>query len=70
VARQNLIASGVPEWFANQIVVLFSLLREGVAANVTDTVQTVTGHAPRSCTQFARDFLPFFQPAAQANTAH
>jgi uncharacterized protein YbjT (DUF2867 family) len=62
-ARQNLLASGMPEWLAEQIVVLFGLLRAGVASAVTDTVQAVTGRAPRDFAQFAADFGVVFQPA-------
>ena len=63
VARQNMLASGVPEWFAEQIVVLFGRLRDGVANAVTDTVQAVTGRPPRDFAQFAADFADVFQPA-------
>jgi uncharacterized protein YbjT (DUF2867 family) len=64
VARQNLVASGVPEWFADQVVILFSLIRAGAASAVTNTVEQVTASAPRGFAQFARDFVPVFQPDA------
>ena len=63
VARQSLLASGIPEWFADQIVVLFGRLRAGLATTVTDTVQAVTGRAPRDFRQFAADFSAVFQSA-------
>jgi uncharacterized protein YbjT (DUF2867 family) len=63
VARQNLLASGIPDWFAEQIVVLFGLLRAGVGSAITDTVQAVTGSAPRDFGQFAADFGAVFQSA-------
>ena len=64
VARQNLIANGVPEWFADQVVILFGLIRAGAASAVTNTVEKVTGRAARSLAQFARDFAGVFQPPA------
>jgi hypothetical protein len=65
-ARQNLLASGMPGWFAEQIIVLFGLLRAGVASAVTDTVQAVTGRAPRDFAQFAADFSVVFQSGGEA----
>jgi uncharacterized protein YbjT (DUF2867 family) len=45
--RAGLIASGMPEWHA-QILTEFSLeLRGGAAARVDDSVERVTGRAPR-----------------------
>jgi uncharacterized protein YbjT (DUF2867 family) len=64
VARQKLIATGMPQWFASQLVMLFGLLRQGAAASVTDTAERLTGHRPRSVAQFVRDHVSGFLPQA------
>jgi hypothetical protein len=65
-ARQGFLAVGLPEWVADNLVVLFSLLRKGAAERMTDTVCGVTGRAPRSFAQFARDHAPLFRAAPLA----
>jgi uncharacterized protein YbjT (DUF2867 family) len=62
-ARQGFLAAGLPEWVADNLVVLFSLLRKGAAERTTDTVCGVTGRAPRSFAQFARDHARLFRPS-------
>ena len=53
--RTGLLDSGGPGWMAESLPVLFRLLREGIAAPVTDAVQILTGRAPRTFAEFARD---------------
>jgi uncharacterized protein YbjT (DUF2867 family) len=65
-ARQGLVAAGVPDFVADQMIRIFSMFRQGVAARVTDTVETLTGSRPRSFAAFARDHAHLFQPAAAA----
>jgi uncharacterized protein YbjT (DUF2867 family) len=54
VATQAMIASGVPEFVAEQLIKVFVMLRRGVAEQVTDTVETLTGVPPRGFADFAR----------------
>lgn len=50
-ARAALIASGAPEWFAENLVRVFRRLRTGLADLTTDTVLDLTGRPPRSLAQ-------------------
>lgn len=59
-AREAMVESGVPSWFADNLVTLFALLRAGGAAEATDDVREVTGREPRSVADFARDHASLF----------
>ncbi len=59
-ARQGMIAAGMPQWLAEQLVVLFEKLRQGAAEQTTDTVLALTGRAPRTFTEFAHDHAALF----------
>jgi uncharacterized protein YbjT (DUF2867 family) len=61
-ARQGLIAAGLPEFVAEQLIMIFGQLRQGVAEQVTDGVYALTGSRPRSFAEFARDHAHMFQP--------
>jgi uncharacterized protein YbjT (DUF2867 family) len=65
-ARQAMIADGLPPFVAEQLVRIFACLRGGVNEQVTRTVQTLTGSAPRDFAGFARDHAHLFTPAAAA----
>jgi uncharacterized protein YbjT (DUF2867 family) len=65
-AKQGMIASGVPEFVAEQLIKVFAMLRQGAAEHVTDTVEALTGAQPRSFADFARDHAHLFEPAAVA----
>ena len=47
-ARQAMISSGAPDWYANALVALYHFYRQGDGAVVTDTVEQVTKTKPRS----------------------
>jgi uncharacterized protein YbjT (DUF2867 family) len=61
-ARQGLIGAGLPEFVAEQLIMIFGQLRQGVAEQVTDGVYALTGSRPRSFAEFARDHAHMFQP--------
>jgi uncharacterized protein YbjT (DUF2867 family) len=63
-AQAGLVQSGAPEWLAAEMVAMFGELRRGSAARVTDAVRHLTGRAPRSFAEFARDVAPAFSPPA------
>lgn len=65
-AKQGLLAAGVPEFVAEQLLAVFAQLRQGVARQVTDTVQALTGSPPRTFAEFARDHVHLFAPTAVA----
>jgi uncharacterized protein YbjT (DUF2867 family) len=67
-ARAGLIAAGLPEFVAEQLVTIFGQLRQGVAEQVTDGVYALTGSGPRGFAEFARDHAHLFRPVAAAAT--
>jgi uncharacterized protein YbjT (DUF2867 family) len=60
-ARAAMLGMGLSEWLADALVELFNFYRDGGAAHVTDTVRQVTGRAPISLAQFARDYAEAFK---------
>jgi uncharacterized protein YbjT (DUF2867 family) len=63
-AKQGMVQAGMPEPVAEQVVRVFVMLREGAAEQVTTTVESLTGRAPRDFASFARDHADLFAPAA------
>jgi uncharacterized protein YbjT (DUF2867 family) len=61
-AYQAMIGDGMPGFVADQIVRMFGMLRQGVAAQVSPDVETLTGSAPRDFATFARDHARLFAP--------
>jgi uncharacterized protein YbjT (DUF2867 family) len=59
-ARNGLVASGLPEWFADGLVSLFGVLKQGIASATTDTVRALTGRPPRSLSEFLDDHARVF----------
>lgn len=57
-ARRRLVASGMPERYAQLLVALDVEIRNGAEDRVTDTVERITGRPPRSFEAFAREHLP------------
>lgn len=53
---QQLMGAGLPEPYAQFLVVILGVLKEGHAAPVTDAVETITGRAPIRFAQYARDY--------------
>ena len=68
--RRRLLAAGVPEDFAGILTSLEDVIREGAEDRVTDTVERVTGRAPRSFREHAAaNADAFATSAAQAASA-
>jgi uncharacterized protein YbjT (DUF2867 family) len=65
-ARDGMIQAGVPGFVADQIVATFAMARQGVNDEVTGTVESLTGRAPRDFAAFAREHAGMFAPAAEA----
>ena len=61
-ARQGLVASGVPEFVAEQLVALFGQLQHGAAEQVTDGVEMLVGRPARYFAEFARAPADAFAP--------
>jgi uncharacterized protein YbjT (DUF2867 family) len=63
-ARQGMIAGGMPEFVAEQLIKIFGQLRQGVAEQVTAGVYALTGTRPRSFAQFAREHTYVLEPVS------
>jgi uncharacterized protein YbjT (DUF2867 family) len=61
--RQQLVAGGAPPWLVDVRMEFTSILREGFAAAVTDTVLRTTGRPPRSFAAFAAEHVTRFRGA-------
>jgi uncharacterized protein YbjT (DUF2867 family) len=59
-ARRSMVEAGMPAWFADNLVTLFGLLRQGAVARTTDTVRVLTGDEPHSFGDFASDHALLF----------
>ena len=53
-AKQAMLGMGMPEWMVDGMMELHAIDKAGYAGQVTDTVQKVTGRAPMSFAQFAK----------------
>ena len=52
---QSLVDAGVPAELANYLAMLFGFVRQGAAAAISGSVEELTGRAPRTLAQYARD---------------
>ena len=53
-ARNAMLDGGMPAWMVDGMMELHGINKAGYAAQVTDTVQKLTGRAPTSFAQFAK----------------
>ncbi|MDV6235499.1 NAD(P)H-binding protein [Leptospira ellisii] len=53
--KKGLLGAGVPEDYANVLVFLAGMLKEGYVAAVSDNVKSITGKEPISFDQYAQD---------------
>jgi uncharacterized protein YbjT (DUF2867 family) len=60
-ALDAMLQSGMPEWNAKALIDLYSVFAAGGMARTADVVERITGHAPRSFEQFARDHAEAFR---------
>lgn len=51
-AREGMKAVGVPDWFADQLIILWRELRQGAGEMTTDAVHGITGRSPRRVAEF------------------
>jgi len=59
-ARQAMVQGGIPEWYADDLVVLQQIFGSGVAARTTDVVPRVAGRPARTFDGFVREFAGAF----------
>jgi uncharacterized protein YbjT (DUF2867 family) len=65
-ALQGMVEAGLPAFVAEQVVTIFRQLRQGVAAQVTNAVESLTGSRPRTFAAYAREHAQLFQPIEAA----
>ena len=58
--KASIAGMGAPEFLADALVELYTMISQGMADMVTDVFEEITGHEPQSFDQFARDFAPAF----------
>lgn len=51
-ARSGMAQSGVPKWFADDMLMLMEMWQAGEGVEVKDTVQKLTGKTPKTFTEF------------------
>jgi uncharacterized protein YbjT (DUF2867 family) len=66
VAREGILAAGLPELVAGQLLTIYGRLRAGDAEQVTNTVAALTGRPPRDFATFARDHASLLRPVEPA----
>jgi uncharacterized protein YbjT (DUF2867 family) len=59
-AFESMLKAGMPQWNARAVTELYGIFAAGEAAGVTDTIARITGRAPISFDQFARDHAAAF----------
>lgn len=59
-AKAGMMAMGMPDWMADGWAKIALMVSTGAASTVTNHVQEITGQAPRSFDQFARDYAKAF----------
>jgi uncharacterized protein YbjT (DUF2867 family) len=59
-AFDSMLKAGMPQWNARAVTELYGLFAAGEAAGTTDTIERITGRAPISFDQFARDHAAAF----------
>ena len=59
-AEKSFVDAGYPQWVAHAFCELFGGFAANGLTRVSDGVQELTGHAPRTIDNFAVDFESFF----------
>ncbi len=54
--REGLLGAGLPPDYAEFLLVILGFFKAGYAERVTDAVQTITGRAPITFEQYAKDY--------------
>lgn len=60
VMQDALLKAGFPEWQAAGLIEDYVHYSKNEAAQITNDIEQVTGHTPRSFEQFAKDYAPLF----------
>jgi uncharacterized protein YbjT (DUF2867 family) len=60
-ARKQLLASGLPRWLVDDMLILCASVRDGYAAEISPAVADVTKREPREFAAFAHDYAQVFR---------
>ena len=52
----GLLGAGLPKPYAEFLIVILGYFKAGYSERTTDAVQVITGHAPRTIEQYAKDY--------------
>jgi uncharacterized protein YbjT (DUF2867 family) len=59
-AAPEAFKGGGPDWLVTQLLGVFGLIREGAYDRTNESVRALTGRAPRTIADFARDYAEAF----------
>jgi uncharacterized protein YbjT (DUF2867 family) len=59
-AKQAMMGGGIPEWYADDLLVLMQIFGSGAAARTTDVVPRIAQRPARTFDEFAREFAGVF----------
>jgi uncharacterized protein YbjT (DUF2867 family) len=59
-AAPEAFKGGGPDWLVTQLLGVFGLIREGAYVRTNESVRALTGRAPRTIADFARDYAEAF----------
>lgn len=62
-AKQGMMAAGLPEWLADDLVLLHQLVAQGHGGTPTDSVKRLTGREAMPFGRWARDYADAFRTA-------
>jgi uncharacterized protein YbjT (DUF2867 family) len=60
-ARKSMKGIGMEGWLVDAMIELYTTIREGHAAQITNIVEQITGQRPISFSQFAKEYAEFFR---------
>lgn len=64
VMRGHLLQGGLPADYAEFLLLILGYFKAGYSERTTDAVKQITGHAPRTFLEYARDYREAFSAAA------
>ncbi len=57
----GLLSAGLPRPYAEFLILILGFFKAGYAERTTDAVQAITGRAPRTIEQYAKDYRGAWQ---------
>ena len=60
-ARKAMKGIGMENWLIDGMMELYNIIRDGHAAQITNTVEQIVGQKPISFSQFAKEYAEFFR---------